>query len=532
MTGNENISTAAILIVDDAPENIDILNEILKEYRRKVATSGQEAIEISLGSNPPDLILLDVMMPEIDGFEVCRRLKADAKTSGIPIIFMTSLTDEDSKEAGFGAGAVDYITKPVQRKEVLARVKTHLSLSILEKQLQEQNKILEKRVEERTAELKTAKENAEEASRLKSHFLQLMSHEFRTPLTGILGLSKLLFDELNEGVLKEYSEKIYHSAVRLKNTLISIYNLSKLETGKQEVNYRELNAGEMLKNIASAYSIQAERNGVAMNIQIPLTPIKTITDESMFEVIINSLLDNAIKFTKKGKVTVSLNNEYKDAREYTVLTFEDTGIGIPAENLNYIFDAFRQGDEGLSRTYEGNGLGLAITRKYVDLLNGFIEVQSNVGTGSKFTIKLPNKISSAAKNMTTEIPPAKAKEVPGTLRNVLYVEDDEINVYVMKMMLKGKCSLDTAANAATGIELASTKKYEMILMDINLGGGMNGIEATKEIRKLPGYSATPIIAVTAYTNDSDVKMFLHEGCSQFLAKPFSKQQIIELLKQI
>ncbi|MGD8777505.1 MAG: response regulator [Ignavibacteria bacterium] len=516
-----------VLIVDDAPENIDILNEVFSDYKRKIATNGETALKIANSDNPPDIILLDIMMPGMDGFEVLGKLKENEKTSNIPVILSTAITDVKDKVKGLNAGAVDYITKPFQPEEVIARVETHLNLALLQKELSLLNKHLEKKVIERTIEYKKAKDKAEESSRVKSHFLALMSHELRTPMNGILGYAEILSDEIADPELKEFAYGIYDSGNRLKETLNSILNLSRLESSKQEVKLNDLEIVDRSKKLLKNHKPLAKKKKINLEFNAGREKIIVKIDSSVYDLIINNLVSNAVKFTDYGKVLVDLSTEKNEGFNWAVIKVKDTGIGIPKNKQSLIFEEFRQVDEGQGRNFEGVGLGLAIAKKYTELLNGIILLESDVGKGSTFTVKLPLSESEEIVEINRYTSGIKPKL---DLRKILLVEDDETNIKVAQLFIGKIGKLDVATSGETAIELASQKQYDVVLMDINLGKGLNGIETTKEIRKLSGYQDIPIVAVTAYAMESDKEQFLKEGCSHYLPKPYSRKDILAIME--
>ncbi|MGE5496786.1 MAG: response regulator, partial [Syntrophothermus sp.] len=309
MDSSNEFRNATILIVDDAPENIDVLNDLLKTYKRKATTKGAQALAIAKSAAPPDLILLDVMMPEIDGFEVCRLLKNDENTKNIPVIFMTSLADEENKVKGFRSGAVDYITKPIQAKEVLARVETHLKLYFLERQLKDTNQILELKVKERTAELVKARETAEESNRMKSHFMLLMNHEIRTPLAGIIGFTQILTDETANNQHKGFLLRVQNSALRLKNTLDAILNLTRLESNLEAPEYTDVSITNLLQTQAAYFQPLALEKNIEITAPDSENDLIVQTDAAVLEIIIKNLIDNAVKYTPQGKIMLDLAEE-------------------------------------------------------------------------------------------------------------------------------------------------------------------------------------------------------------------------------
>ncbi|MGE5499190.1 MAG: response regulator, partial [Syntrophothermus sp.] len=210
-------------------------------------------------------------------------------------------------------------------------------------------------------------------------------------------------------------------------------------------------------------------------------------------------------------------------------------IGIDRSKLNLIFEPFRQVHEGTGRNFEGVGLGLTIAKKYAELLKGDLTVESTPGSGSVFILRLPILSKTEMPVQVTgfnSCPESSSSAVNGSLPDILYVEDDANNRLIMSLLTRGTCNLDLAADGEGALKMISTKKYDAIMMDINLGSGIDGIQAAQMIRLTPGYKNTPVAAVTAYAAESDRKNFLKQGCTHFLPKPFSKKEITELIQQL
>ncbi len=520
---------SVILIVDDAPENVDILSDVLQVYDRKIAINGERALKIANSASQPDIILLDIMMPGMDGFEVCERLKSEERTKDIPVIFITARDDQESLIKGFDAGAVDYIKKPFNPEEVLRRVNLHLSLIRYRKALEYLNKNLEEKVRIRTQELVVARNKAEESNRLKSHFLSLMSHELRTPMMGILGFSEILKDEIEDNELLEYANNLYRASSRLKDTLESILNLSRMESTKHCLEISVFDIVERITDLVKTHTIKANLKGLNLSFFHNSKESIAHLDVAKFDIIFNNVVDNAIKYTKIGNIDIKLSVHNKVDVKYYKLVVSDTGIGIPENMHEVIFDEFRQVDEGMGRNFEGVGLGLSLVRKYIQTMNGNISLKSSSGKGSEFTILLPCDLSMG--NYILKMTDKKSDEyiIPDKKINLLMVEDDSSNVKVYSLFLKDFCEISVAKNSEEAFKLAEQNDYDCILMDINLGTGLSGVDITKELRRQDKYKEIPIIACTAYALDGDKENFLEIGCSHYIAKPSRREKIREAI---
>jgi len=384
-------------------------------------------------------------------------------------------------------------------------------------------------------ELTIAKERAEEMSRLKSNFLNNMSHELRTPLNGILGYSDLLTSELTDPGQIEMTKGIYNSGKRLSETLNFILDLSEAETANIELVSKDIAVIPLAKNSIGLFEREATKKNLQIEVIIKDENIYASLDERLFSRILYILLDNAIKFTNKGEISIEIEKEIIARQDWLSIKIKDTGIGIASAKIDLIWQEFRQASEGLSRSFEGTGLGLTIAKKAVELMHGVISVESKLGIGSTFTLKFPAvKVSPQEEEVTQSmqtkvIPRNKEKRNAAASPLVLYVEDDFSNRHIVKLFLENIFELETAADGKTALQLAAGKKYELFLMDINLGGAINGMEVVNALRKMPQYAETPIIAVTAYAMGKEKAEFLNGGCTHYLAKPFKKQELIDLV---
>jgi signal transduction histidine kinase len=392
VTGFDDGTAFTVLVVDDAPENLAVIGGILQPFFRvRVAKTGQRALGTAASESPPDLILLDVMMPQMDGYAVLAALQDNPDTRTIPVIFVTAMDADKDVERGLTLGAVDYVTKPVSPEVLLARVRVHLALAHAKRQLRAQNEDLEERVADRTRDLERAMKAAQAADRAKSEFLTNMGHELRTPITGILAMSDLLLDCGLSEEQREYAQLLKDSASGLHAVLVDILDFAAVRTGEIETRSIRFDVAVLLEELRQLFSLRAAEQRIGLYCRVdPATPTQLIGDAPHLRQILLKLIDNAVKFTARGQVTISVSP--REATEQSVtLLFEirDTGIGIPQERLAEIFAPFTQGDGSSTRKFGGTGLGLTIAQRMVDLLGGQLGGESQEAQGSLFWVELP-----------------------------------------------------------------------------------------------------------------------------------------------
>ncbi|MFH1160750.1 MAG: response regulator [bacterium] len=379
-----------------------------------------------------------------------------------------------------------------------------------------------------------AKEKAEESDKLKSSILSNISHELRTPLNVILGFSEILQDELQETKYQSMAENIHVSGRRLMTTLNSILTLSQLEAGKITLVFKTSNLVPAMESVALSFQSQVEEKKISLSLNLP-EPVLLHTDQLLFKQFFRQILDNAVKFTQHGEITVDSQRVKADDTEWQTIRIKDTGIGIDPKSFEMIFHEFRQVSEGYDRKYQGSGLGLTISRKICDLLKGKITVESRPGEGSTFTIWLPvvqEELPAKPEKPSEEprVQSRKSGQKAGPPR-VLLVEDNLINKNLIELFLGSSYKMDHAFDGKSAIELAEKTNYDIILMDINLGARMDGVEATKRIRRIAGYEHTPVVAVTGYTMIGDKEKLLAGGCTHYIAKPFEKAALLALIRE-
>ena len=380
-------------------------------------------------------------------------------------------------------------------------------------------------------ELLEAKKKAEEMNKLKTTFLTNVSHELRTPMVGILGFAEILLAEIKENSQKEMVKDVFVSGKRLLNTLDLIINFSKIESNQVKIKYSTFKLDDLIRETVSLFKSAANLKNISLNFSSPEDNLNIYSDENIIYNILTNLLHNAIKFTKEGFITIDLYLEEVSNAEYAVRSVSDTGIGISIDEQKIIFDEFRQADEGINRPFEGTGLGLTLTKKYIELLNGFISLKSVPGMGSKFYVYLPMKKSGLIEsNDCSDDQPPQIKLNNSGLPKILLVENDSVTISLTKIHLKDVCELDIAKNVQSALFLVEKNSYDLILMDINLGDIVDGFYLTQILRNNSKYKETPIIAFTAYAMSSNKENFISAGCSDCILKPFTKSELHHIIK--
>ena len=371
--GADAQNRASVLIVDDTPANLKVLAELLSRegYHVRPVASGTLALNAAEKA-PPDLILLDIAMPDMDGYEVCRRLKADSKLRDIPVIFITALTDVKDKVEGFALGGVDYITKPFKFEEVLVRVRTHLRLYRLQR------------------EMAQAREAAERANIAKDRFIAGMSHELRTPLNVILGITDLLlhqgFGPLNEKQAA-YVNQLQESGSHLLELVNDILDIAKIDAGTMEVLWEEFTPDEGVAKVAALMDVQACKKLQTLEVKSDPAVTSMAGDLGKCRQIVFNLLSNAIKYTPdEGRILV-LVEPFESAS--VKVSVRDTGPGIPPELQAQLFSEFAQVNPIPEESTAGAGLGLALAKRLVELHGGTVGCESTPRKGSTFWFTLP-----------------------------------------------------------------------------------------------------------------------------------------------
>lgn len=372
-----------ILIVDDNPTNIVLAQACLKNENVacETASDGERGLDMALES-PPDLVLLDIMLPGMDGFDVCRRLKANARTCNVPVLMITALQELDDKIRGLQAGAEDFISKPFNRAELQARVRSLLRMKFLQEDQLEAER------------LRVRYQMSQEADRLKDAFISIVSHEIKTPLTVMKGYISLLKSPSyvkadQDSMLGRLIEGLGISMTELEGLLRQLLDLSKMRSGLAMMNKSEVSLSDLLTRIVERLRPTAVEKGLHLEVSLaePLLPIRA--DEEKLEQAFEHLVANAINFTVLGgRIDVRACEEGDSVK----IEVADTGIGIPPEHLVRVFDPFYQVADYLTRKVEGMGIGLSIVKHIIEDHGGTIAVQSEVDRGTSFHVHVPRSV--------------------------------------------------------------------------------------------------------------------------------------------
>ncbi len=582
-----------ILIVDDDDKNHRVYERILAPLDLNIekATSGLEALEVA-HRHDFFLILMDVQMPIMDGFETASLILGHPKTQHIPVIFVTAFSKDEAFEfKGYESGAVDYLTKPINDNILKSKISIFLKLWQQRQSLKD-NQLELKRLNEALMkshiEMESARDEAEAATQVKSTFLSNMSHELRSPLNAILAFSDKLAknkqNNLSEPEVKSASI-INRSGEDLLRLIDDILDLAKVEAGMIELEVDEFSLQELLQTLVAQQTPLIESKTSPLELQLKISnniPELIQTDPLRLGQIVRNLLSNAIKFTSKGSISISVELL---TQSRLAISVTDTGIGIKPENLARIFEAFKQEDSSITRRFGGTGLGLSISLNLVNLLDGDIRIHSELNHGSCFTVEVPidlpkgKKILSLSDNALksihthnsnldfqsikskvspqfsdfeiSNISPEAKLEISSKEKNypdrysiensenlldnkvILLVEDNLINVEIVLSALEDyNLNVIVAENGQVALDkLAQINMPDIILMDLMMPV-MDGYEAIKLIRENPLWQSLPIIVLTASKMAETKQLCFELGATDYMNKPLDMDALVSKMTHV
>lgn len=389
---------------------------------------------------------------------------------------------------------------------------------------------LAKSIETMSTTIETSLVKAQAANKAKSEFLSVMSHEIRTPLNGVIGIASILEKTELDDHQRELTRNLIKSADSLTTLVSDVLDLAKIEAGSVEVDESEFEVNDLLSGVKTLYEASANAKNTIIEINCA-TNLVVRSDRAKLRQILNNLVNNAVKFTEGGSITLSAqaNKAPQDEPQGTELTFTvtDTGIGIDKTAQTKIFDRFTQADYSITRKHGGSGLGLAIVKNLVDLLNGSINLDSELNKGTEFTLSVP--VTLMTERQVINEPYTEQKCTPERHLTVLLAEDNDINALVATTMLEDfGHNVTRVINGREALEVAEQQSFEMIFMDIHMPE-MDGIRSTQAIRQLDKYTNTPIIGLTAEAFKERHALFLSEGMDFVLTKPLSEHALLSAI---
>ncbi len=411
------------------------------------------------------------------------------------------------------------------------------ALAASQKALLEHRGLLEKRIKERTDQLEEAMRSAQAASQAKSEFLANISHELRTPMNGVLGMLDIALDRKVSPELKEQLQTAQSCAFSLLSLLNDILDLSKIEAGKMTLEEIPFDMRVLLADCIKAHQPKAAENSVSLRAEVASdVPQQIIGDPLRIRQIIANLVSNAVKFTEHGSVDVRVAGEFIPRGQFQLqITVQDSGMGIPPDKLLYIFDKFTQADGSITRRFGGTGLGLAIIRSLVDLHGGEVHVQSELGRGTTFVVTLKcetDVATGASQEARLAAIPQSTPGASGSPARILVVEDNHVNQKVVTAVLRKRgFSIELANDGQEALDkLEKSATFDLVLMDVQMPV-LDGLEATRLIRKDPRWDGLPIIAMTAHAMNGDKERCLEAGMNGYISKPVHPSHLLSTVDE-
>jgi CheY-like chemotaxis protein len=517
---------AQILLVEDDPLIVEMLTGFFQPTQLKLvhATNSTEALGC-VNDQPIDLVLLDLGLPGLDGFQFLREVKISPQTSDIPVIVLSGHNSSVEKIRGLELGAVDYQTKPFDPMELRARIFAAL---------REKRKL--DGFKRRNRELIEERDAAVVALRNKSEFLANMSHEIRTPMNGVIAMAGLLQETHLTTEQRSYIDTVYSSAESLLTIINDILDFSKIESGKLEFECQPVDLRSCIEESLDLLSAKVSEKEIDLAYQIEDgVPAQVLGDVTRLRQIIVNLLGNAVKFTDRGEIVAMVkvigapeNPAQPTAPWQLHFSVRDTGIGIRPERLDKLFSPFVQADASTTRHFGGTGLGLSICRRLVELMGGKMWAESTPGNGSTFQFVLPMQ---AAPQTNGSVLDHKQPQLADL--KLLIVDDNPTNCRILALQTnKWGMIPRTALSGEQALTwLQAGEKFDLAILDMQMPG-LDGLMLAAEIRKLPNGAKLPLVLLTSMGVRPDSPEFVQAGFATCLTKPIKPAQLFESLVRV
>ncbi|NPC57757.1 response regulator [Caenimonas soli] len=547
-----------ILIVDDEPKNLTVLETVLDDpsYRLVRAGSGEQAL-LALMANEFAVLVLDVRMPGMTGFELAQMVKDRRKTARVPIIFLTAYYNEDQHVLeGYGSGAVDYLHKPVNAAVLRSKVAVFAELHrtsralgvanrsllaevnerrLAETRLSELNETLDRRVTERTNELQASDAQLREANRRKDEFLATLAHELRNPLAPVRNAVQVL---RLQGAAKtpeaQWASDIIERQVQAMSRLIDdLMDVSRINQGRIELRRERVDLATVLQDAVDTSRPLIDEFGHQLAVSLPPLKLPVDADPTRLAQAFMNLLNNAAKYMDRGgRIEVSVRREDDEV----LVAVTDSGIGIAPERLDSVFEMFSQVETALERSRGGLGIGLSLTQRLVEMHGGSVKARSGgLGKGSEFLVRLPLApalVDEPATDAAAHHPPAVPAIATGTELRVLVADDNKDAADTLSMLLQALGhSVRQVADGEAAVRAALDFNPQVVLLDIGMPK-LNGYEACRQIRTQPGGEAMRLVAVTGWGQADDRRKSQEAGFDQHLVKPVDPAILVDLIAAV